>query len=60
MVSLGFVVPVALGAWLAERAGFAFTWPHVFELELLAVIVGLGGLAATAARFHRDRLFVTR
>jgi ABC-2 type transport system permease protein len=60
MVSLGFVVPVALGASLAERAGFAFTWPHVFELELLAVIVGLGGLAVTAARFHRDRLFVKR
>lgn len=60
IVSLGFVVPVAIGAALAERAGFAFTWPHVFELELLAVAVGLAGLAATAARFHRDRLFVTR
>jgi ABC-2 type transport system permease protein len=60
MTSLLFVIPGALGAELAQRLGFEFTWPHVFELEAVAILVGMVGLVAAAARFHRDRLFVQR
>jgi hypothetical protein len=60
VVSLLFVLPAALGGMLAERVGFAFTWPRVFELEAIGIVVGLLGLAVAAARFHRDRLFARR
>jgi ABC-2 type transport system permease protein len=60
MASLMFVLPILLIGALSESLGFAFTWPHVFELIGAGVILGVAGLELAARRFHRDRLFVKR
>jgi ABC-2 type transport system permease protein len=60
MVSLMFVLPALVGGMLARYLGFELTWPHVFEVEAVAILAGLAGLAGAAARFHRDRLFENR
>ena len=60
MASLMFVLPILLVGTLSESLGFTFTWPHVFALIAAGLVLGVGGLAAAARRFHRDRLFVKR
>jgi ABC-2 type transport system permease protein len=60
VVSHSFQLPALLGGYHAQRHGFSMTWSHQFELEGVALAVGLAGLAAAAARFGRERLFATR